>query len=124
MKIQADMMLAAAADASDLLKALSSPNRLMIVCRLVEGEQTVGALAAALGARESLISQHLAVLRRERIVSARRDGQSMRYVIASPRARAVVETLARQFCPADIACETAPARAGVPSSDASLGEKT
>jgi DNA-binding transcriptional ArsR family regulator len=107
MKIKADQMLAAAGEASDLLKALSSPHRLMIVCRLIEGEQTVGALAAALGARESLISQHLAVLRRERIVNPRRDGQSMRYAIASSKARAVVETLAGQFCPLELACEPA-----------------
>jgi ArsR family transcriptional regulator, virulence genes transcriptional regulator len=88
----------AAEAASVLLKALSSPHRLMIVCRLIDGEQTVGALAGALGARESVISQHLAVLRRERIVSARRDGQSMHYSVASHAARAVVDALAKTIC--------------------------
>ncbi|KAF0183324.1 MAG: ArsR family transcriptional regulator [Alphaproteobacteria bacterium] len=97
----------AADEASELLKALASPHRLLIVCRLIEGEQTVGALAATLGVRESLVSQHLAVLRRERIVSARRDGQSMHYAVSSPRARAVVETIARQFCAPVAACDLA-----------------
>lgn len=107
MKLAFDDMMAAADAASVLLKALASPHRLMIVCRLAEGEQTVGALAAALGVRESLVSQHLAVLRRERIVSARRDGQSMHYAVSSPRARAVVETIAKQYCAPHAPCDLA-----------------
>ncbi len=109
MKLAFDDMRSAADAASELLKALASSHRLMIVCRLIDGEQTVGALAAALGVRESLVSQHLAVLRRERIVSARRDAQSMLYAVSSPRARALVETIARQFCtpavPRDVALD-------------------
>ncbi len=105
MKLAFDDMLSAADAASELLKALASPHRLMIVCRLIDGEQTVGALAATLGVRESLVSQHLAVLRRERIVSARRDGQSMHYAVSSPRARAVVETIAQQFCTSAAPCD-------------------
>ncbi|MGE3839805.1 MAG: ArsR/SmtB family transcription factor, partial [Hyphomonadaceae bacterium] len=70
-----------AEEASQILKALASPRRLMIACRLSSGEATVGALAAGLGVRESVVSQHLAVLRRERLVSARRDGQSIHYAL-------------------------------------------
>jgi len=103
-RIDPELMRASADEASNLLKALSNPHRLMIVCRLIAGDQNVGSLAAALGVRETLISQHLAVLRRERIVAARREGQSMRYAIASPRARAVIRTLVRQFCAPDAIC--------------------
>lgn len=90
-------LLSNADEASVLLKALASPHRLMIVCRLTGGEQTVGALAEAIGAREATVSQHLAVLRRERLVSVRRDGQSMHYSLASPAAQAVVEALSRSI---------------------------
>ena len=87
-----------AEEASQILKALSSPRRLMIACRLADGEATVGTLAACLGARESVVSQHLAVLRRERLVSARRDGQSVHYALKSDAARDILGALARSFC--------------------------
>ena len=88
MKLEPHIMQASADDACDLLKALANPHRLMIVCTLVDGEQSVGALAQMLGVRETLASQHLGLLRRDGVVSARREGQ----------ARAVVETLSTLFC--------------------------
>ncbi len=91
-------MKASADDACALMKALANPHRLMIVCALAEGEQSVGAIAQMLGARETLASQHLGLLRREGLVSARREGQSIFYALQSGPARAVVETLAGQFC--------------------------
>ncbi len=91
--------MAAAADAATaLLKTLASPHRLMIVCRLLDGEHSVGELAAALDLRVSTVSQHLAVLRRERLVRARRDAQTIWYSVASKPARAVLETLFRLYC--------------------------
>jgi len=98
MQEQAVVLTARAEEASQILKALASPHRLMIACRLAEGETTVGALAAALGVRESVVSQHLAVLRRERLVSARRDGQSIHYALRSDAARDILGALARSFC--------------------------
>ncbi len=89
---------ARAEEASQILKALASPHRLMIACRLAGGETTVGALAAEIGVRESVVSQHLAVLRRERLVSARRDGQSIHYALKSETARDILGALARSFC--------------------------
>ncbi|MDA8049190.1 MAG: metalloregulator ArsR/SmtB family transcription factor [Rhodospirillales bacterium] len=88
----------AAGAASELLKALANPHRLMIVCRLVEAEQSVGELAEGLGIRDSTVSQHLALLRRDRLVNARRDGQTIWYSIASEPARAVLEALFRVYC--------------------------
>jgi DNA-binding transcriptional ArsR family regulator len=100
MKIDATQLKASADDACGLLKALASPHRLMIVCSLLDGEQSVGALAQALGVRESLASQHLGLLRRDGLVVARRDGQTIFYALHSGRARTLVETLSRLFCTA------------------------
>lgn len=91
-------MKASADDPCALLKALANPHRLMIVCTLIEGEQSVGALAQLLGVRETLASQHLGLLRRDGLVAARRDGQTIYYALQSGRARALVETLSNQFC--------------------------
>ena len=81
--------------AGALLKALASPHRLMIACRLAGGEETVGALAALLGVRESTVSQHLAVMRRERLVSSRREGQLVRYALRSQAARDIIKVLSK-----------------------------
>ncbi|MFN3463509.1 MAG: ArsR/SmtB family transcription factor [Terricaulis sp.] len=84
--------------ASQLLKALASPHRLMIACHLSAGEETVGGLAGVLGLKEPAVSQHLAVMRRERLVAARREGQSVFYSLQSNAARDIITALARSFC--------------------------
>jgi DNA-binding transcriptional ArsR family regulator len=98
MQIHVADMAERAADASDLLRTLASPHRLMIVCRLIEGDQSVGGLAADLDLQQTLVSQHLAILRRQRVVEAKRMGQTMRYRLSSDVARAIAETLATHFC--------------------------
>ena len=98
MKIQADDMLAAADEASALLKALANRHRLIIVCQLTEKERSVGELAALLKIRDSTVSQHLALLRKDGLVTARRDGQTIWYSIGSPQARELVRTLYRVYC--------------------------
>lgn len=90
-----------ASDASELLKALSNPDRLLLLCQLVEGERSVGELEALLGIRQPTLSQQLSILRREGLVRARRQGKQVYYQLASPAASAVLETLHRIFC-ADI----------------------
>ncbi|MFQ6548483.1 ArsR/SmtB family transcription factor [Aestuariibius sp. 2305UL40-4] len=65
----------------EIMTLLSNRSRLMILCLLTEGEKSVGQLAEAIGARDAAVSQHLAVLRRERIVKARREGQTMFYCV-------------------------------------------
>ena len=66
-----------------LLKAIANPARLVILCQLVEGERSVGALERAVGLSQSAISQHLAVLRRGDVVTSRREGQTVFYTLAS-----------------------------------------
>ena len=77
MNIDAETMRNAAGQASDLLKALANPHRLMIVCQLIEGPRSVGQLADFLGIRDSTVSQHLSLLRRDGLLSATRDGQTI-----------------------------------------------
>jgi DNA-binding transcriptional ArsR family regulator len=110
MKIHADTMLAAADEASELLKALANRHRLVIVCQLIEKERSVGELAGLLHLRDSTVSQHLAVLRRDGLVSARRDGQTIWYSIGSAPARDLIETLYRSYCAPSSACAPALAR--------------
>jgi len=98
MKINAALMTEAADAASDLLKSLAHPTRLLILCRLMEDECSVGELVEFLGIRDSTASQHLALLRKDGLVQARREGQTIRYAIASTPARHVLEMLAQHFC--------------------------
>jgi ArsR family transcriptional regulator, virulence genes transcriptional regulator len=98
MNIRIEGMRVAAAGASELLKALANPHRLMLVCQMAEKERSVGELAAELGLRDSTVSQHLALLRKDGLVAARRDGQTMWYSIAQPAAKEIIDVLYRSFC--------------------------
>ena len=113
MKIKPDAMEAAADQASELLKSLANRNRLLILCQLVDGERSVGELAAFLGARDSTVSQHLALLRKDGLVRARREAQTIYYSIASGPAQRVLETLFAVYCTPTPMCgdPAAPARA-------------
>lgn len=108
MKIQAEAMAEAADRASALLRAMANRHRLLILCRLTEGERSVGDLARFLGIRDATVSQHLALLRRDGLVSARREAQTIWYAIASDPARKVAGVLYRAFCAPSGRC--APAR--------------
>jgi DNA-binding transcriptional ArsR family regulator len=89
-----------AAEAAELLKLLANENRLLILCRLVaEREMAVGELAAAVGLSQSALSQHLARMREEGLVSTRRAAQSVYYRIADPNARRVLALLKSIYCP-------------------------
>jgi DNA-binding transcriptional ArsR family regulator len=98
MKIDSEVMEQAADQASELLKALSNRHRLLIICQLIDGEHSVGELAEFLNLRDSTVSQHLALLRKDGLVSARRDAQTIYYSIASEPAREILKTLYQVFC--------------------------
>ena len=87
-----------ASHAVELLKAMANEWRLMILCQLSEGEKTVSELQACLGLSQSALSQHLAVLRRERIVNSRKQAQSVSYSLAGDEAPKVLHTLHDVFC--------------------------
>jgi len=84
--------------AAPLLKAMSNPSRLVILCQLCEGERSVGELEEEVGISQSGISQHLAVLRREHVVATRRDRQTVYYSLASEEVAALMATLHQVFC--------------------------
>lgn len=98
MKIMIDDMQRAAGAAEDMLKALANRHRLMILCQILESPRAVGDLALALGLRVPAVSQHLAVLRRDKLVVARREGQTIWYSLASSPAKRLVETLYDIYC--------------------------
>ena len=93
-----DDMVESAKAASRFLKVLSNENRLLLLCHLAEGEKSVGELELALGLRQPAISQQLARLRAEGLVTCRRAGKTMNYTLASEEARRIMELLYELFC--------------------------
>jgi DNA-binding transcriptional ArsR family regulator len=87
-----------AADVSALLKILSHPRRLLILCQLVEKERAVGDLAALLGAREAAISQQLILLRKDGLVKTRRDGRTIFYSLARADLKSLISFLYATYC--------------------------
>lgn len=84
--------------ASAFLKALSGRSRLLLLLHLWDGEKSVGELARLTESRDTAVSQQLALLRREGMVSARRAGQMIYYSLASPDAKRMLESLHGLFC--------------------------
>ncbi|MCP8940472.1 metalloregulator ArsR/SmtB family transcription factor [Alsobacter sp. SYSU M60028] len=91
---------AAADEASEFLKSMASPVRLRLLCAVAGREASVGELAALLGVRQSVASQHLALLRKDGLVRSRREGQTMWYGLADDRVIRIVDVLQATFCPA------------------------
>ena len=87
-----------AAEAGRFLKALANPDRLLVLCHLVGHERNVGELELQLGIVQPTLSQQLAVLRREGLVSTRRAGKQVYYRIASNVAQEILKTLHQHFC--------------------------
>lgn len=79
--------------ASTLLKAMSNRNRLLILCQLQEGEKSVGTLEKLIGLSQSALSQHLARLRRDNLVTTRREAQTIYYSLQGIESCAVISTL-------------------------------
>ncbi|MEM0947306.1 MAG: metalloregulator ArsR/SmtB family transcription factor [Pseudomonadota bacterium] len=97
-RISQDQMALAAEEAAAVLRALSNPSRLLILCQLVESERTVGEIEVLLGLGQAYVSQQLARLREEGLVAATRDGRQMRYRLHDERVAPVIRTLYEQFC--------------------------
>lgn len=84
--------------ASSFLKALAHENRLLILCILSEGEKSVSELESLLNLRQPTVSQQLARLRADGLVSTRRDGKAIYYKLASEEARVVIGAVYDVFC--------------------------
>lgn len=94
-----EVMEKRAGEVAGILRALANERRLMILCKLVEwGEATVNTLAEAVGLSQSALSQHLAKMRAEGLVTFRRESQTLWYRIADPRIEQLFATLHKLFC--------------------------
>lgn len=88
-----------ATEVADILRTLANERRLMILCKLVEwGEVNVTTLAEAVGLSQSALSQHLAKMREEGVVTFRRESQTIWYRVADPRVGQLMATLYALFC--------------------------
>jgi DNA-binding transcriptional ArsR family regulator len=84
--------------AADFLKALAHESRLMMLCILAEGEKSVSELEDLLSLRQPTVSQQLARLRTEGLVTTRREGKAIYYSLASEEARMVIGAVYEVFC--------------------------
>ena len=87
-----------ATNVAEQLTLLSNANRLLILCHLLDGEQSVSTLQAHLTLSQSALSQHLSKLRDIGMVATRRDRQTIFYHIADPRVQETMEALYRIYC--------------------------
>ena len=95
---QLEQLMRNARDASDFLKALSHENRLLLLCLLCEKERSVGELENILSLRQATVSQQLARLRYDDLVTTRRDGKTIYYSIANENIRRFVSVIYDMFC--------------------------
>ena len=91
-------MKCAVDEAADLLRAIGSPYRLLILCLLMEREKTVSEICEAIGARQSLTSQHLTRLRLDGLVKAERRGHFAYYSLTDTLAKDIISILYKHYC--------------------------
>lgn len=90
---------AKAIDVADTLRALANARRLQVLCVLMEsGEANVGTLVERIGIGQSALSQHLAKMRDEGLVTFRRESRTLWYRIADPNVAELMGTLYRLYC--------------------------
>ena len=97
----AALMDAQAEQAADLLKSMANPQRLRVLCLLVEGERSVGEINREVHLSQSALSQHLARLRADGLVQTRKEAQTVYYSLAEGPAFSVIQTLHDLYCPGD-----------------------
>jgi len=94
----AKQMRQSSQQASQLLKSLSHPDRLLLLCQLTQGEYCVSELETLVGVGQPSLSQQLGILRKDELVATRREGKQIYYRIASDDALAVLQLLYERFC--------------------------
>lgn len=93
-----ELMRSRAREAAKLVRMLSNEDRLLLLCQLTKGEQSVSELEAQLGIAQPTLSQQLGVLRTEGMVATRRDGKRIFYSVSNPNILAVLSTLCGIYC--------------------------
>jgi DNA-binding transcriptional ArsR family regulator len=94
-------LTAKAEEVAAMLAAMANPKRLLVMCILLAGEKSVGDLAGIVDLSPAALSQHLSKMRALRLVTTRRDGQTIYYSLASAEVQSVLETLYRVYCAPD-----------------------
>lgn len=94
-------MTKAADKASALMKTLGHKGRLMVLCQLAGGEKSVGELSESLGMPQSPLSQHLSRMRKEGLVSTRREAQTIFYSLQADEVGKIIECLYGLYCATD-----------------------
>lgn len=84
--------------ATSLLKVMANSDRLMLLCQLSQGEKSVGELEEMLAIKQPTLSQQLTVLRKAELVSTRREGKNIYYMITSKSALAIMHVLYQEIC--------------------------
>lgn len=92
-------LTAASDEAANLMRSLSHPQRLLVLCALVDGEKSVSQLRQELGIEQVPMSQQLMRLRADGLVEARRVGTTVYYRVARAEILLVIEALRQAFCP-------------------------
>ena len=96
--------------AEAMLKAVANRNRLVILCELLKGERSVGALQTAIGLSQSALSQHLARLREDELVATRRESQTIYYSLSSKRITRLIGLLYELYCAPGCDSKSPPAK--------------
>ncbi|EOX4237413.1 metalloregulator ArsR/SmtB family transcription factor [Vibrio cholerae] len=97
-KIEMDEMKKNAEEVAELLRVMAHPERLMVLCQLTQSEMGVGQLQQGSTLSQSAFSQHLTVLRKHRIIQARKESQQVFYRLADSRITALIQSLQNVFC--------------------------
>jgi len=103
LEMDLELMQENATRASELMKLLGHPHRLMILCQLNQEECSVGELSERIGINQSPLSQHLARMRHEGVVKSRREAQTVYYSLAGPEISQVISLLYELYCEPDVA---------------------
>lgn len=94
-----DVLAKRAAEVAELLKLLANDQRLLLLCRLTQGECSVSELVELSNLAQSSVSQHLAKMRLSGIVATRRDGTAIYYRLADSNVEALIDMLCERFGP-------------------------
>lgn len=100
-KMQIDVMKERATEVSSLLKTMTHPERLIVLCQLMDGEMSANQLQSNSSLSQSAFSQHLAVLRNNNLVTVRKESQSVFYSLADQRIKALITCFHDVFCEED-----------------------
>lgn len=95
-----DQLIERASEAAEVMKLLGHEQRLLILCRLAQGEMSVGRLVEACGQSQSSVSQHLGKLREGGMVRTRREGTTIFYGLAHDGVRQLITMMCDRFGPA------------------------